>query len=103
FYDWKAHSKTMRIAGYSTSSAVLTGRGEPQQLAGTISIGGLLDVTGVRPYLGRTITDSDEDPSSPPVVALSFDAWHRLFGDDRSVIGTSITLNNIQRTIVGVM
>ena len=58
----------MRIAGFSGSNAVLTGRGEPEQLVGTMSIGGLFDVTGVRPFLGRAITEKDEDPAAPPVV-----------------------------------
>ena len=103
FYDWKSSSKTLRIAGFSGVSGVLTGHGEPQQLPGTSSIGGLLDVAGVRPYLGRLINESDEDPAAPQVIVLSYDAWQRIFGEDRSVIGKTLDLNGTARTIVGVM
>jgi predicted permease len=102
-YDWKASARTMHIAGYSGVSGVLTGHGEPQQLVGTSSIGGLLDVAGIRPFLGRVINENDESPSAPQVIVLSYDAWHRIFGEDRSVIGKTLDLNGTPRTIVGVM
>ena len=103
FYDWKSSSSTMRIGGYSGATRVLTGVGEPQQLGGTAVIGGLMEILGVSPMLGRQLTAADEDPSAPAVVVLSFDAWHRLFGEDRGVIGKSLTLNGTRTTIVGVM
>ena len=103
FFDWKSSSKTMRIAGFSGVTGVLTGHGDPQQLTGTSSIGGLLGVAGVRPLLGRLIDENDESPEAPPVIVLSYDTWQRLFGDDPSAIGKTIDLNNTPRTVVGVM
>jgi predicted permease len=103
FYDWKSHSQSMRIAGFSFVSGVLTGHGDPQQLTGVASIGGLFDVVGVRPFLGRVLSEKDEDPAVPAVIVLSYDTWHRVFGDDRSVVGTTLDLNGTARTIVGVM
>jgi predicted permease len=103
FYDWKSSSKTMHIAGFAGVTGVLTGLGDPQQLTGTSSIGGLLEVAGIRPFLGRLINENDESPAAPQVIVLSYDAWQRIFGDDRSAIGKTITLNNTPRTVVGVM
>jgi predicted permease len=103
FFDLQSHAKTMRIAGYSGVGGVLTGQAEPQQLTGTSSIGGLLDVLGVQPLFGRLLTVADEDPASPRVIVLSFELWHRLFGDDRTVLGKTINLNGTERTVVGVM
>ena len=103
FYDWQAHASTVRTAGFSSSSGVLTGHGDPQQLVGAMSIGGLMDVLAVQPLFGRLLTVADEDPAAARAIVLSFDAWHRLFGDDRAVIGKAIDLNGTPRTIVGVM
>jgi predicted permease len=103
FFDWQARSTTMRIAGYATVGRVLTGHGEPEQLSGTTSIGGLLQVTGVRPLFGRLLTLADEAPDAEQVVVLSFDAWHRFFGDDRSILGRRLDLSGVPRVIVGVM
>jgi putative ABC transport system permease protein len=103
FFDWQSQSKTMQLAAYSPVSRVLTGRGEPQQLIGTMSIGGLLQVTGVQPLFGRLLTLADEAPDASPVVVLSFDAWQRLFGDDRRILGQTLDLGGVPNTIVGVM
>jgi putative ABC transport system permease protein len=102
-FDWQARSRTMKIAGYSGTQAVLTGHGEPQQILGTRSIGGLFDVLGVRPLIGRGLRLADEDPSAPQVIVLGYEAWQRYFEGDRDVLGKTLDLNGIPQTIVGVM
>jgi len=104
FFDWKTSSRTMDLGAYDAGySRTLTGMGEPQQLVGTQVSGGLMDVLGVRPLIGRNLTVADENPGAPPVFVISFDTWHRLFGESRDVLGRSLTLNGIPRTLVGVM
>jgi predicted permease len=93
----------MQVAGYTPVSRVLVGHGEPEQLVGTTSIGGLLQVAGVQPLFGRLLTLDDEAADAPQVVALSFDLWHRLYGDDRRILGQTLNLGGVPRTIVGVM
>jgi hypothetical protein len=104
FFDWKSSSQTMDLGAYDAGySRTLTGMGEPQQMVGTQVTGGLMDILGVRPLIGRTLTLADENPDAPPVFVISFDAWHRLFGEDRDVVGKTFTVNGVARTIVGVM
>src|SRR5262249_34011013 len=43
------------------------------------------------------------NPGAPTVVVLSHGLWQRRFGGDRSVIGKSVTLNGVSRTVVGIM
>lgn len=102
-YDWQQSATTLRIAGYATSLGTITGRGEPQIYMGTMSIGGLFQVLGLRPLLGRALTVDDEDPAAPQVIVLSYELWRDLFGEDRDVLGHAITVNGTSRTIVGVM
>lgn len=62
-------------------------------------------VLGVTPMLGRSFTAADADVSAtgPTVVVLSHQFWLRQFGGDPAVIGRSIALNGVPRTIIGVL
>jgi predicted permease len=61
---------------------------------------------GVRAIAGRTILPSDDAPSAPPVVVLSYRFWQRRFGEDVSmagkVVGKVMAVNGIPVTVVGV-
>lgn len=62
-------------------------------------------VLGVTPMLGRSFTARDADASvnRPTVVVLSHRFWLRQFDGDPTVIGRSIALNDVPRTIIGVL
>ncbi len=102
-YDWQRSTRSMRIAGFTSVSGTIMAHGEPQQLFGTQSIGGILPLLGVPPMLGRLIGESDEDAAAPAAIVLSYESWRDLFGEDRDAIGKTITMNGTPRTIVGVM
>jgi putative ABC transport system permease protein len=102
-YDWQRSATTMRIAGFAATAGTITGRGEPQMLRGTMSVGGIFGVLGIRPFLGRPLTVVDEELASPQVIVLSYETWRELFGEDRRSLGQTITVNGTPRTIVGVM
>ena len=57
---------------------------------------------GVTPALGRLIDDRDLDPAAPPAVVLSHALWLRAFGSDSTIIGRTLSLSGIQRTVIGV-
>ena len=61
------------------------------------------EIAGIRALLGRPILPADESPSAPAVLVLGHDVWQNRFGGDRGVIGRSIQLGGVPRTIVGVM
>jgi predicted permease len=60
------------------------------------------DVLGLRPALGRGFLPEDDVPGSAPVVILSHHTWQRDFGADPGVVGTSVNLNGVPVTVVGV-
>jgi predicted permease len=64
--------------------------------------GGYFEGVRVRPLLGRTITDADDNVSSPPVVVLSHQYWSERFGSDAGIIGQQLKLNHALFTIIGV-
>ena len=103
FYAWSEASKTMKMAAISGATMTFSGAGEPQRLAGTGVLGDFLGMIEARPLLGRFVLPSDQSTDAERVVVLSHALWTRQFGADPKVLGTSVTLNNIARRIVGVM
>jgi predicted permease len=57
----------------------------------------------VQPLIGRWIADADEDAAAAPVVVIGYDVWQSRFAADRAVIGHTVRLGDVTRTVVGVM
>jgi predicted permease len=57
---------------------------------------------GVRPLLGRLLTDEDDRASADPVAVLSYRCWQKHFGGNPSVVGKQININNRAFTVIGV-
>jgi len=62
-----------------------------------------LSVLGVPPELGRDFRESDDVPHCKKVALISDALWKGRFGGSRDVIGRYITLNSVQREIIGVL
>ncbi len=65
--------------------------------------GNFFHVLGASTVVGRPILPSDAQENAPAVAVLSYDLWIRHFGQARSVVGKTITLNAVPVTIVGVL
>ena len=89
-------------AGFNNQSLTVNIGGEPTVAAGEMVSGGYFSGLGVRPILGRVITEDDEKPDAPPVAVISHAFWSGRFTRDPAVIGASINLNRMLFTIVGV-
>ncbi len=57
---------------------------------------------GLRPSLGRLLTDADHSPSTSPALVLSHGAWTRFFGSDTAIVGQQLRTSRAVYTIVGV-
>ena len=59
---------------------------------------------GVQPVLGRTLAD-DENPvdTTARVLLISSGFWHRRFNGDRNVLGQTLRVDGMDKTIIGVM
>ncbi len=70
---------------------------------GQLVSGNWFDVLGVKAAAGRLLGPADSPaPGAERVVVLSHDYWTREFGADPRVIGTTMKLNGVSLTIVGV-
>jgi hypothetical protein len=62
-----------------------------------------LATLGVRPMLGRLLTEADEQLDQKRSVAvLSYGFWMRRFGGNPAVLGRWLTMNHVEFRIVGV-
>jgi predicted permease len=58
---------------------------------------------GVRPVLGRVLTERDDlQLGAHPYAVLSYDYWRRRFGGDRNAVGRTFRMGNRVYEIVGV-
>jgi putative ABC transport system permease protein len=57
---------------------------------------------GVQPWVGRLITDADDQEGAPPVAVMSYHIWQDKYGSDRSVVGASYQINGHPFTVIGV-
>ena len=80
-----------------------TGADYPQQLQGAQVSWQWFDVFGAKPILGRVFTSAEDEPNANHEVVLSYGAWQRWFGSDKSAIGRTIQLNQQPYRIIGVM
>lgn len=104
FADWRDDRKVFAAASASRSneSYNFAGAGEPERLQGQLVSAGFLTLLGVTPVVGRDFVADDDRPGATPTVILSYGFWNRRFGNDQSIIGKPITLNNQSYTVVGV-
>ena len=65
--------------------------------------GNYFDVLGVRPAVGRTLTQQDDlKKNGNPVAVLSFNYWKTHFASDPMIVGQTATINGNPFQIVGV-
>ena len=60
-------------------------------------------VVGQKPFLGRDFIPADEKAGAAPVVMLGYHVWRDRYALDPAIVGKSITINEIPRTVIGVM
>ncbi|HTH47047.1 MAG TPA: ABC transporter permease [Candidatus Limnocylindria bacterium] len=102
--DWRQRAQSFtQVAAVSSVQADLSRNGELTRIGGVSVTANFFPTLGVTPILGRGFTAEEEQPGKDKVVVISDGLWQREFGGDPKVIGTSITLNNESRVVVGIM
>jgi putative ABC transport system permease protein len=104
YVDWRDQNRVFEvIGGSSPASAVLTGVGEPERIRTARTTATLFRVLAVPPHLGRCFEEDEDRPGGAPVVLLSHGFWQRRLGGDPEILGRVLTLDDVPRSVVGVM
>src|SRR5688572_17655784 len=103
YLDLKAQNTVFSdMIGYSPMMAPLS-LGDRSRIAlGQVVTSNHFSMLGIRPWLGRLLVPSDDEPGAARVVVLSHRMWQREFGSDPAIVGRAITLRGLQYSIVGV-
>jgi predicted permease len=104
FRDWQKDNHTFSALALSRTYAFsLTGVGEAEQVNGGFVSSDFFPVLGVKPVIGRTFAQDEEQVGAGPVALISAGLWQRKFSSAADILGKSITLDGRDYTIVGVI
>jgi len=104
YLDWKRQSRSFAVLSpYTWDDANLTGNGEPERIIITRAAANFFDVLGAKPMLGRVFLPEDERVSRNQTVVLSYGLWQRRYGADPAIVGKTIKVDGLSRTVIGVM
>jgi putative ABC transport system permease protein len=104
YLDWRAQNQSFeQLALYRWWSANITGIDPPERIQGFLVTANFIDVTGMKPIMGRNFTEEENQPGKDAVAIITHSLWQRRFGGDPNIVNKTITINGIQRTVIGVM
>ena len=92
-----------RIAGSRFWTDTLTDGAEPEQVFSMQVSANFFPALGVSPALGRVFLPEEDQRGRDNVVIISHSLWQRRYGADSSLIGKTIKVSGIDRTLIGVM
>jgi putative ABC transport system permease protein len=104
FLDWRDRSQSFEsMAAISGLMTNLSSHGQPVAVPGMQVSPEFFSILRVAPFLGRAFTPADGVPGQDRSVILSYDLWHRQFGDDGSLVGQKIDVDGSPYEVIGVM
>jgi predicted permease len=92
-----------KMALTQSRGLTLTGREQPELLAGMRTQSSLLEILGAKAVQGRLLLPEEDQPGRPNVVVLTDRIWKRLFNSDPEIVGKSVVLDGQPATVVGVL
>ncbi|HLI33941.1 MAG TPA: ABC transporter permease, partial [Terriglobia bacterium] len=104
FLDWQRENRSFSdLAAYRNASFNFAAPGGAERASARMVSDSFFKVLGVSPALGRGFTAQDNRFGAAPTVILSYNFWQRQFGGKLSVLGRTITMNDQNYTIIGVL
>ncbi len=104
FVSWREQTHAYEgMAAFVTSSFILAEDERPERIVGVRVSANLPQLLGVAPISGRSFRLEEDSPGANRVVLLGNGLWQRRFGADTRVVGTTVRLNGLPYTIIGIM
>jgi putative ABC transport system permease protein len=104
FRDFQQLNKSFAaIAAISTGTFNLGVKGSPERVVGASVSPSLFTLLGAQARLGRTFLPEEAQPGHDHEILLSDGLWKRAFGGRPDVIGSTIRVDAVPMTVVGVM
>lgn len=87
----------------AASGAGAGAAGLAERVPAALATASVFRVLQVRPERGRPLDRDDDRPGAVPVAVIAHALWASRFGSDPAIIGRLITVDGVERRIVGVM
>jgi putative ABC transport system permease protein len=91
------------LTAYTSISAELTGRGEPLQVPGLTVSPNFFATLGVAPTRGRAFLTGAQAADDESSAIISDRLWRTLLEADPAIVGRTVTIDGLPRTVVGVL
>ena len=91
------------LAAISGGSINLGVKDSPQRVLGAAVTPNLFSMLGVQPQLGRAFLPEEAQPGRDHEIILSYGIWRRVFAGNPNIVGSSVRINGVANTVVGVM
>lgn len=99
----RQHSFASLGAFQSSRDVIYMNGNAPEVVQGMFVEPALFRALGVVPARGAGFRDEDAMRDTAMVVMLSNAAWQRFYSGDPDVIGKTVRINNMARTVVGIL
>ena len=101
--DLRTVGEFTAAAGYSGPHTRTLGDGAEAMRVETVGAShDFFTLLGVAPALGRFPSPEDDEVEAAPTAVLDWDFWRRSFGGTSDVLGTSIEIDGVEHTVIGV-
>ncbi len=102
--DYGQQNHTLEgIVEHHTMVFLLSDSNTAERVQTAVVSGNFFDVLGVKPLLGRTFVDADDQMGAAPVIVLSYNFWREHRGGDPSIVGKVFEMNGKPHTVIGVL
>jgi len=100
---WRDHARTLQEIGLvRPDSSLLSGLGQAANVKGALITANLFHLLGVQPILGRTFSQSEDQPGHNGVVIVSYQFWQQRLSGNSDALGRKILLDGKPYEVVGV-
>ena len=105
FLDWRDQARSFEhLAAAANASFTAADGGDAEVLRAFAVSVDFLPALGVTPVLGRNFRAEEDRPGGNTRIAIiAHGFWQRRFNGDRAIVGRSVTLDNRQYEIAGVL
>ena len=103
YRDLRERLDVATFAGHRISMMNVGLQPEPAILWGYLVTGNYFEMLGVSPAAGRFFTpEEDVRTGESPLAVLAYDTWQARFGGRRDIVGSTLVINGMPFTVLGV-
>ena len=105
YLDMRVATTSVSGLGAFTWTPMTVGDGShaAERFMGAYVSSNVFGLIGERPIAGRDFQPQDDQPGAPAVVILGRSVWESRYGANPAVVGSTLRINGVPATVVGVM